>query len=164
MKTIKRRRKEKKTDYLKRLKMLKSRKARVVVRKTNKYIIAQYVTSPKTQDKIEIGLSSKELLNYGWPKEYEGSLKSIPASYLTGFLIGKKIADGKKEAPIIDFGMIRTLHKTKIFAFLKGLVDSGVDVKHDEKTFPESDRISGKSLKKDFSSEFNKIKSNIENK
>jgi|TARA_Y100000310_G_C20675261_1_gene812669 large subunit ribosomal protein L18 len=163
MKTIKRRRKENKTDYAKRLKMLKSRKARVVVRKTNKYIIAQYVLSPKTQDKIEIGLSSKNLLNYGWPKEFEGSLKSIPASYLTGFLIGKKIIDGKKEAPIIDFGMTRTLHKTKIFAFLKGLVDSGVNIKHDEKTFPEEDRISGKSLKKDFSNEFNKIKSNIEN-
>lgn len=164
MKTIKRRRKENKTDYLKRLKMLKSRKPRLVVRKTNRYLIAQYVLSPKTQDKIEIGLSSKILLNHGWPKEFEGSLKSIPAAYLTGFLIGKKITEGKKETPIIDFGMARTLHKTKIFAFLKGLVDSGINVKHDEKTFPEEERITGKNLKKDFSDEFNKIKLNIENK
>jgi|TARA_Y100000310_G_C20620894_1_gene783219 large subunit ribosomal protein L18 len=163
MRTIKRRRKEKRTDYLKRLKLLKSRSPRIVFRKTNKYVIAQYVTSNQTQDKIEINVNSSNLLKYGWPKEFGGSLKSIPASYLIGFLIGKKILKEKKDSPIIDFGMIRAVHKTKVFAFLKGLVDAGIKIKHDEKTFPEQDRISGKNLKKDFSKIFNEIKSKIEN-
>ena len=59
--------------------------------------------------------------------------------------------------------MIRALHKTKIFAFLKGLVNAKVKIKYDEKTFPPQDRIIGKHLKKDFSKTFNEIKSKIEN-
>lgn len=160
-KTIKRRRKENKTDYSKRLKLLKSKMPRVVFRKTNKYVIAQYVTSEQAKDKVEIGLSSKQLIKYGWPKEFQGSLKSIPASYLTGFLIGKKIIKGKKETPIIDFGMIRVLHKTKIFAFLKGLIDAEVKIKYQKDVFPNNEKITGKNLKKDFSKIFNEIKSKI---
>lgn len=162
MRTIKKRRKENKTDYLKRLKFLKSGLSRIVFRKTNKYIISQYVTSKQTQDKIEIYVNSKQLLKYGWPKKFEGSLKSIPASYLTGFLIGKKIIKKRKETPIVDFGMIRAYHKTKIFGFLKGLVDAGVKIKHDEKTFPDQDAITGKHLKKDFTKIFDQVKEKIE--
>ena len=162
MKTLKRRRRANKTDYLKRLKLLKSDSPRIVFRKTNKYVIAQYVTSDETKDKVEIGVNSKQLLNFGWPEDFKGSLKSLPASYLTGFLIGKKILKDKKEAPIIDLGMNRTVHKTKIFAFVKGVVDSGVELKTDEKAFPEEDRIKGKNLKKDFTSTFDKIKLSID--
>lgn len=161
MKTLKKRRKENKTDYGKRLALLKSEKPRVVFRKTNRYIIAQYVTSKETKDKIEIGISSAQLLKHGWPKEFGGSLKSLPASYLVGLLIGKKIIKEKKETPIVDFGMIRSIHKSKAFAFLKGLVDAGVKIKHEEKTFPKEDRISGKHLREDFSKTFEKIKSSI---
>ncbi|MEK6842445.1 MAG: 50S ribosomal protein L18 [Nanoarchaeota archaeon] len=162
MKTIKRRRKENRTDYGKRFKMLKSERPRIVFRKTNKHIIAQYVTGKETQDKIEIGVSSKALLKHGWPEEFKGSLKSITASYLTGLLVGKKILKEKKQTPIVDLGMIRNIHKTKTFAFLKGLADSGLKIKHDAKTFPEKDRIEGKHLKKDFSKTFEKVKLNIE--
>lgn len=162
-KTVKKRRKECKTDYLKRLKLLKSGKPRVVFRKTNKYITAQYVVSKQAQDKIEFGISSKHLLKYGWPEEFKGSLKSITASYLTGFLMGKNIQKKKKETPIVDFGMIQTLHKTKVFAFLKGMLDSGIEIVCKEEVFPEEERTSGKNLKKDFSETFNKIKSKIEN-
>ncbi len=160
--TLKRRRIENKTDYAKRLKLLKSEKPRIVFRKTNKYIVGQYVTSDKTQDKIEVGVNSGQLLKYGWPEEFKGSLKSIPASYLTGLLIGRKIIKDKKEMPIVDFGMIRNMHKTKTFAFLKGLVDAGIKINHDEKIFPEEDRINGKKLREDFSKTFEKIKSKIE--
>lgn len=163
MKTLKRRRKENRTDYGKRFKMLKSEKPRIVFRKTNRYVVAQYVlTGDKTQDKVELGVSSKMLLKHGWPEEFAGSLKSITASYLTGLLIGKKIQKEKKATPIVDLGMIRNIHKTKTFAFLKGLVDSGLKIKHDAKTFPEDDRIEGKHLKKDFSKFFDKVKSNVE--
>ncbi|HUW43504.1 MAG TPA: 50S ribosomal protein L18 [Bacillota bacterium] len=163
MKTLKRRRKEHKTDYSKRIQLLKSGSARVIFKKTNKYFIAQYVKSKEAKDKIEIGITSKNLFKYGWPEELKGSLKSTPASYLTGLLIGKKILGRKLPEPIADFGMLRVLHKNRAFAFLKGLNDSGIKVKCEEKFFPSEDRIKGKHLKKDFSKIFEEIKSKIEN-
>ena len=101
MKTLKRRKRENKTNYLKRLKLLKSETPRIVFRKTNKYVIAQYVTNNQTVDKIELGVNSRDLMKHGWPKEFQGSLKSIPASYLVGYLIGKKIKDKKLKEKII---------------------------------------------------------------
>ena len=162
MKSIKKRRKENKTDYQKRMKLLKGGLPRIVFRKTNKYIISEYIISDETKDRIEIGLTSKALLKYGWPEKSKGSLKSVPASYLTGFLIGKKIIKGKKETPIVDLGMTRNIHKSKAFAFLNGLADAGLKIKHDKKTFPEQERIKGKNLKEDFSKHFEAIKSRIE--
>lgn len=162
MKSIKKRRKERKTDYLKRLNLLKSGKPRIIFRKTNNLVIAQYVSSDETRDKIEIGVTSKNLLNFGWPKEMRGSLKSLSASYLVGFLIGKKIVNEKKEIPVVDLGMIRNVHGSRIYAFLKGLVDAGVKVKHDEKVFPKEERLQGKHMKNDFSKIFNEIKSKID--
>ena len=129
MKVQKRRRKENKTDYLKRLKLLKSNSPRVVFRKTNRYIIAQYATSEEAQDRIVLGANSKDLMKYGWPENFKGSLKSIPASYLTGLLLGKKIIGKKLETPIADFGMYRNLHKNRSYAFLKGLIDAGLKLK-----------------------------------
>lgn len=161
MKTVKRRRKENKTNYLKRLKLLKGGKPRIVFRKTNRYVIAQYALSNEAKDKIVLGITSKELIKYGWPKEFEGSLKSIPAAYLTGYLIGKKIQEKKLENPIVDFGMNQTLYKTKVFGFLKGLIDSGIEVHCKKEAFPEEERILGKSLKEDFSKVFEEVKKKI---
>lgn len=161
MKTVKRRRKENRTDYAKRLKLLKAETPRIAVRKTNKYIISQYITSRQTQDMVEITVNSKDLLEYGWPKNLNGSLKSLPAAYLTGFLMGRKILKEKKEIPIIDFGMMRALWGTRIFAVVKGLVDSGLEMKHDKKTFPDEERITGKHMKSNFSKNFIEIKSKI---
>lgn len=161
MKTKFRRRRQGITDYLRRKNLLKSGKPRVVFRKTNKYIIAQYVTSKEAKDKVEITANSKELLNYGWPKENSGSLKSITASYLTGFLIGTRIISEKKETPILDMGMITPVHKTKPFAFLRGLMDAGVKIAAEDEILPEEERIKGKHLKKDLSEMIEKIKSNI---
>ncbi|MCK9596923.1 50S ribosomal protein L18 [Candidatus Pacearchaeota archaeon] len=162
MRISKRRRTEGRTDYLKRMKLLKSGSPRVTFRKTNKYIIAQYITSKEAQDKIEIGTSSKDLKKYGWPEEFEGSLKSITASYLTGLLIGKEIIKKKLKTPIADFGMTRVLSKNKAFAFLNGLIDAGIKIECPEKDFPEKERIEGKNMKKDFSKTFKEIKSKIE--
>ena len=125
MKVVKRRRREAKTDYAKRIKLLKSNSPRIVFRKTNRYLIAQYIISKEAKDEIKLGANSKELLKFGWPKEFSGSLKSISAAYLLGLIINKKIKEKKLEKPIIDFGMIKMIHKTKTYAFLKGLKDSG---------------------------------------
>jgi len=164
MTIAKRRRRENKTDYAKRIKLLKGGKPRVVFRKTNKYIIAQYVTSKEAQDKIEIGITSKELMEYGWPKEFENSLKSIPAAYLTGYLIAKKVKESKLKTPIVDLGMLRASHKTKIYGFIKGLIDGGMDISCKKEAFPEEARLHGKNLKKDFTKIFSEIKSKIDKK
>ena len=161
MRTVKRRRKENKTDYANRIRLLKSGIPRIVFRKTNKYLLVQYVTSKEAQDKIEINLTSKELLKYGWPEEFKGSLKSIPAAYFTGVLISNKIKDKKLKNPIVDFGMLRVLHKTKVFAYIKGLIDSGLEIESSkEDAFPEEERILGKHLKNKI--DVSKIKSGID--
>ncbi len=162
MKTLKKRRKENKTDYSKRINLLKSNSPRIVFRKTNRYIIAQYVTSREAQDKIEEGITSKELLKYGWPKEFESGLKTIPASYLIGLLIGQKILKKKMEKPVADSGMNRIVHKNRFFAFLKGLKDAGIQVECKEEFFPDEDRTIGKHLKGDFSKIFGGIKLKIQ--
>ncbi len=164
MKTIKRRRREFKTDYGRRIKLLKSNVPRIVFRKTNRYLIAQYIVSKEARDSVKLGLTSKNLIAHGWSDEFKGSLKSIPASYLLGLLMGKKIQDNKLEKPIVDFGMINVEHKSKVYGFLKGLKDAGLEISCKEELFPEEARIQGKNLKKDFSAEFEKIKSNIQKK
>ncbi len=158
MKNLKRRRKEFRTDYKKRFALLKSRMPRIVFRKTNRYLIAQYAKSKEAQDKIIFGVNSKELLKYGWPEKE--SIKSISAAYLTGYLAGKKILLKKLEEPILDFGMARVLNKTSPFAFIKGLVDSGVKIKCEKENFPDESRIKGEHLKNKIP--FNEIKLKIE--
>lgn len=158
MKTLKSRRKEYKTDYKKRFTLLSSRMPRIVFRKTNKYFIAQYAESKEAQDKVILGIDSKKLVEYGWPEKK--SIKSITASYLTGYLMGKKILLKKLENPILDLGMIRAIHKSKVYAFIKGLIDSGIKIECDKENFPDESRMEGEHLKNKIS--FNEIKSKIE--
>lgn len=157
-KVDKRRRREAKTDYSKRIKLLKSESPRIIFRKTNRYLIAQYVKSKEAADKVEFGFDSRALLNYGWPEKASGSLKSVTASYLLGMLVGKKITD-KKNLPIVDLGMINPVHKSKVYAFIKGLIDSGIKIKSKEGIFPEENRIKGEHLKNKVP--FEEIKSKI---
>lgn len=161
MRTQKRRRRENKTDYKKRIGLLKGQRPRVVFRKTNRYIIAECIESSGAKDKIIIGITSKALLKHGWPEDMKGSLKSLPASYLTGFLLGKNILEKKVNSPILDIGMARSINKGRIFAFINGLIDSGVKMKCKQEALPEKDRIEGKRLKKDFSGTFAKIKKSM---
>jgi len=159
MKTIKRRRKENRTNYLKRINLLKSEKPRVVFRKTNKYLIAQYVTSKEAQDSIRINTTSKELLKYGWPEKLKTSLKNTSAAYLLGLLIASKIKQEKLQTPIIDFGLQRVIKKSKMHTFIKGLVDAGIDISHKKEFFPPEKRIKGEHIKEKVP--FEEIKSKI---
>ena len=161
MKTQKRRRQQHKTDYKTRLNLLKSEKPRLVFRRTNRYLIVQYIESEEAKDKIVFGLTSKVLLKHGWPKGFKGSLKSIPAAYLIGYFVGKKIIKEKLDVPVTDFGMLRTIHKTKTFGFLKGLIDAGIKINCKKEAFPEEERVYGKNLKQDFSKKFEEIKAKI---
>ncbi len=138
--TLKRRRREAKTDYKSRLNLLKSEKIRLVVRKTNRYIIAQFVESDIAKDKILFGISSKDLLERGWSKENIGSLKNKTAGYLTGAMIGKLGKEKIKEA-ILDIGMNRNVKKSRIYSVLKGVLDAGIKIPHSKESLPELNEI-----------------------
>lgn len=159
MKTPKKRRRQHRTDYLKRLKLLKSEKPRLVFRRTNKYIILQYVESQEAKDKVVFGVTSKALLKHGWPTSASGSLKSTTALYLTGYLVGKQITSKKLATPIVDFGMLRMIHKGKQYAFLKGLIDAGLKIECPEEAFPSEERIKGDHMKNKIP--FDEIKNKI---
>ena len=138
MRSIRRRRQEAKTDYKARLALLASGKPRLVVRKTNRYIIAQIVTSDIAQDKVLAGVTSKVLLSKGWPKENSGSLKSLPAAYLTGMVLAKT-AKGKVKEAILDMGMNRNIKGSRIYALVSGAVDAGLSIPHSKEVLPSQE-------------------------
>nr|AJS12635.1 50S ribosomal protein L18P [uncultured archaeon] len=143
MRTVRRRRLQKKTDYKSRLSLLGSGKKRLVVRKTNRYVISQIVESHIAQDKVLFGISSRDLLSHGWPEKLKGSLKSLPASYLTGYLLGKMAKERKISEVILDLGMHRNVHKSRIYAVVKGIVDAGIKIPHKSEILPETEKIEG---------------------
>ena len=155
LRTQRRRRKEGKTDYKLRLILLKSGKPRIVVRRTNKYVIVQLVEGHEAKDKIVKCVCSKDLLKHGWDKKFEGSLKNLPACYLTGLMFGKKIKEGNY---ILDLGMQRTIPGNRLYAVVKGLVDAGVKLKVNEKVFPDEKRLSGEHLKPEVKEMIEKVK------
>lgn len=141
----KRRRRENKTDYKARLQILQSGITRIVIRRTNKYIVMQAVESHESQDKVIKGVTSKDLISQGWDAKLAGSLKSIPAAYLTGLLMAQKLGKSKSDY-IIDIGMARNHSGSRIFAGLKGLVDGGLNVHAGEEAFPPENRLNGKHI------------------
>lgn len=140
--SIRQRRLDSKTDYKARLALLKSEKPRLIVRKTNRYIIAQIVESDVAQDKVIIGFTSKVLLEKGWPKENKGSLKSLQASYLTGMLLAKEAAKSKLKNVILDMGLHRNVKKSRIYAVIKGALEGGLLVPCKAENLPDIKALS----------------------
>ncbi len=140
-----RRRREGKTNYRKRLKLLLSEKPRLVVRKSNKHIIAQIIKFDTKGDRTLVSVHSNELIKkYGW----KGNTKNIPACYLVGLLIGfKALKIGIKEA-VLDIGLIPATKGGRVFAVLKGAVDAGLKVPHSDEIFPDEYRIRGEHIAK----------------
>ena len=138
-----RRKRERKTRYSKRLKLLLSGKLRLVVRITNQKVIAQLVEFTPQGDKVIVGVDSFALKKLGW--NYSGN--NFPAAYLTGLLLGKKALEKEIKEAILDTGFKAPLKKGKFYAFLKGVLDSGFEVPHGtEEVFPDEERISGKHI------------------
>lgn len=138
------RRREGKTDYGARLKLIDLEKARLVARITNNHIIAQIIKVAPEGDETIISAHSNELKKMGW----FGSTKNISAAYLTGFLCGKKAMDEGIEEAILDIGLKSPTKGTKIFAVLKGAVDAGLHVPHGEVILPDEERIRGEHIAK----------------
>ena len=133
-----RRRREGRTDYKKRLALVKSKKLRLVVRKTNKKIIVQAVKFDPKGDITLATAESRDLKKFGWY-----GTNNTPSAYLIGFLLGKKI--GKKEC-VLDIGRKHPSHGNVLFAALKGAVDAGLNVPHNLEAMPSEDRLNAKVL------------------
>ena len=140
--TFKRRR-QGKTDYKARKIMLKAKEPRLVIRKTNKYIMAQIIKSKEAKDFTVCYANSKELSKFGWNL----SFKNIPAAYLTGLLIAKKAKEKAIDKVIVDIGFYRSTKGSRFYAVVKGAIDGGLKIKCDPKIMPSDERIKGLHVK-----------------
>jgi len=153
-----RRRREGKTDYRKRLRLLKSRKTRIVVRNSLKNICVQFVGYDEVGDKILASAISKELIkNYQW----EYSTSTTPVAYLTGLLAAKRAKDSGISEGVLDIGRQIPVKGSKVFAALKGTLDAGIECPHDAKQLPDEDRLLGKHLDEKITAKVTDIKSKI---
>ncbi len=115
----------KRTNYRKRLTLLKSGIPRLVVRKTDSSVIAHIVEFNPSGDKTIAMAKGTDLKKFGW--EFSG--KNAPAAYLTGYLLAKRA--NTKEA-ILDRGSRTLKENSFIYYVMKGLKDFGVDVHTDD--------------------------------
>jgi len=161
-----RRRREGKTDFRARRKMVRqdknkfnNKKYRLVVRFTNKRVICQIMYATIRGDMIVSQANSSELTKYGVPCGH----KNYAAAYCTGLLVarrtlkkfgldetfkGKEELDGEDyhvedeendQRPfkcILDVGLQTTAVGHRMWGALKGAVDGGLHIPHTNKKFP----------------------------
>lgn len=161
-----RRRREGKTDYFARRKLVSQEKNkfntpkyRLVTRITNKKVICQVIYATIQGDRVLTQATSTELEKYGVPAGYT----NYAACYATGLLIARRTLDvvGQADAitgveectaeefhvededtekkpfkVLLDVGLIRTIPGSRVFGILKGAVDGGLHVPHSVKKFP----------------------------
>ncbi|AET41602.1 60S ribosomal protein uL18 Ecym_8324 [Eremothecium cymbalariae DBVPG len=161
-----RRRREGKTDYYARKRLVAQHKAkysspkyRLVVRFTNKDIICQIVSSTITGDIVLAAAYSHELPRYG----IKHGLTNWSAAYATGLLVARRtlkklgldetyqgveepegeyelteaVEDGPRPFKVyLDIGLQRTTTGARVFGALKGASDGGLYVPHSENRFP----------------------------
>lgn len=166
------RRRQGKTDYFARKRLTvqdknkyNTPKYRLIVRFTNKDVIAQIAYSRIEGDVIVCAAYAHELPRYG----IKAGLTNYAAAYATGLLLarrhlkslnldsiykGTEQVDGtdynaEKEGDnpnpftaVLDVGLARTSTGAKVFAVMKGVADGGIYVPHSETRFfgydPES--------------------------
>jgi large subunit ribosomal protein L5e len=159
------RRREGKTDYYARKRLTvqdknkyNTPKYRLIVRFTNKDVIAQIAYSRIEGDKVVCAAYAHELPSYG----IKLGLTNYAAAYATGLLLARRHlkaiqldsiykgiekVDGsdynvEKEGDnpnpfmaVLDVGLARTSTGAKIFAVMKGVADGGINVPHSETRF-----------------------------
>jgi len=151
---ILRRLRDKKTNYSRRGKMLMGHRDFVTVQISNENTSVQIHKPELTGDKVISSAHSRFLIEKGW----KGSRKSIPAAYLTGYSAGKKAIEKGTNSAIMYSGTRQ--YTQRMAAALKGVVDAGLEIPADEKTFPTNDRINGEHLK--IKNDVKNIKSSID--
>ncbi len=137
-----RRRREVRTDYHQRLRLLKSGKPRLVARKSNKHTTAQLVTPGPDGDETIASAHSSDLADHGW----EAPTGNLPAAYLTGFLAGKRAIDADVEEAVLDIGLNTATPGNKVFAIQEGAIDAGLEIPHNEDVLAEWPRNRGEHI------------------
>jgi len=134
-----RRRREQKTDYKTRLKLLKGGTNRLVVRKFNDNLVCQVVEHKHDGDRTLFSAEARELRGLGW----KAGLGNIPAAYLTGMLCAVR---SKGAECILDLGLQTSTKGSKLYAALKGAADGGMKIPFSEDNLPTEERITGKHI------------------
>lgn len=134
-----RRKREGKTDYRKRLTLLRSRSNRVVVRKSLKHIMMQIVTYKPTGDQVLVTARTGELAKQGW----KGGTDNLSAAYLCGMLMAHKAKQHKITSVVPDLGMYPSIKGSKLYAALKGAIDGGLKIPMDQAIAPDAKRLRG---------------------
>lgn len=136
--------------------MLKSRKIRLAVRKTNKYVITQFVQLSTKGDETIATANSKELKKFG----FEGKCNT-PSAYLTGLLCAKRAKEKGVDEFILDIGMHSATKGSLVFAVLKGALDAGLKTNFSGGVLPDEDRISAKHLSESVQKQFEEAKKKL---
>ncbi|MBN1110014.1 MAG: 50S ribosomal protein L18 [Methanomassiliicoccales archaeon] len=153
-----RRRRDGRTDYKQRARLLRARVPRAVVRTSLRHVTVQIVDFDPQGDQVLVTAHSRELLEMGWNK----ATGNVPAAYLTGYLAGRKaVAKGLTEA-VLDIGLRVPARGATVFAALKGLLDAGMDIPHGEQVIPSEDRLAGKHIGEDVEKMVQDVKSRME--
>ncbi|MHA2223965.1 MAG: 50S ribosomal protein L18 [Candidatus Hodarchaeales archaeon] len=134
-----RRRREGKTNYHLRRRLVRSNRIRAVVRVTNSHCLVQFVKARISGDETLSAAHSRELKRYKW----KAATSNIPSAYLVGFLAGLKAKQKGLPSAILDIGLNPPIYGSRIFSALKGIVDAGIEIPHSEKIFPLDNRLNG---------------------
>jgi large subunit ribosomal protein L18 len=154
-----RRKQEGRTDYRKRLVLLKSGLSRLVIRVSNKSVQAQLVQYHADGDKIIATARATDLKKLGW----KSATGNTPAAYLTGALLANKLKQSKAVVGdvIVDIGLQKHHPGGRIYAVVKGAIDAGLNVRVSDEALPSDERISGAHINESLAKEIEAVKSKI---
>ncbi len=127
-----RRRREGKTDYRKRLALVKSGKTRMVFRRSNRGVVVQFVDFDPKGDITRLTVTSKHLTKMGWP-----SKRNKWTAYLVGFVAGKRAKEKGISEFVFDMGLYKASKGCIAFAALKGALDAGLHTNYDKSVLPD---------------------------
>ena len=134
-----RRRKEGKTNYHRRKKVILGHLPFAVTRITDKNILIQLVKAELKGDIVVGSVHSRQLRKFGWPF----SCKSIPACYLSGLILGCK-AKNLVNSEVLVYKDVKPFIKgSRISAAINGMIDGGLKVKANPESFPNEKRVKG---------------------
>ncbi len=137
-----RRRREKRTDYRQRLALLKSKKTRMIIRRSLNNIRIQFINLGPSGDIVVAEMTSKGLSKYGW----NCHSANLPASYLTGYLAGAEAASRGVKDAIVDIGLQNSVRSSSLYCAAAGAKDAGITINVGKEVLPPKDRISGKHI------------------
>jgi len=141
---MQRRKREGKTDYRARLGMLKSGSLRLVARISLRNIMLQIIKYESEGDVTLVAVHSNELKKFGW----NYGKTNISTAYLLGMLAATKAKKAKISEAIFDCGLRKAMKRGVLFAILKGAIDGGLNIPHNEEAFPSDERIRGEHIEK----------------